>query len=373
VSKQRHGSASLPGFSGPFFPDSVDGLGGELDRGGFSEEWLGLVDSAVPGFIGLSLDATTSDGYPWYRRMEFIRESGRVIVLIPHSQDRDQDDGTRADRSIAVYTDPDIEGVMYEALARELLAAAKRQRDAEDRALKAGTDVQQAEQHRRRMHGLLPGMVVAQVDGTGVDTTPTHVSGRQLNIELLVRSQWPQRQDLPDGATLVAFKTPVWGYRELTDGLAPEDGCLITLGGLPTYIGSSNHIISVDLTPEHYYDVFLLGHNPDGTCSVIGWVRYATVPGESELPRAITLDEARLITLLHLRFTRHIGEFLPVTASRMCVWDDYGCHDALGFDFRPIAQEGPSASRYGVVVHENGYAQSYDGRTAEDIRAHLGY
>jgi hypothetical protein len=371
VSKEQHASAVLTGFHGPFFPSAVGNLGDELHRGGFSGEWLGRVVAAMPGYVGMDLDPRTSDGYGWYRRIEFVRKLGRVIVLIPWSQDWDHHDGIQADRSIAVYADGDVEVGTYEALVHELLAAAKRQRDAESRASEAGLDILLAEQTRVGAFGLFGALVTVQADGEDVGTRPIHISAHRLNARILDRSHWPQRRNLPGDATLVVFKTPVADYRGLTDGLVPEDGCSVTLGGLSTYAGSSNHFVEVPLEAGHYYDVLLIGHDAGGDCRVIGWVRYATTPGEDQLAQELTLEEAKLAALLFIDLTRHMGEFVEASAVRMSAWSDCGHHNVAGFDFGPPLED-DTAKHLGVMVFDTGYAQLYHGYAAEEVRRHLG-
>ncbi len=103
MSNERHAEANLDDFDGPFFPPAVDELLEHLDRVvGPNGQWLENAAQHVEGF-SRRIRATTSDDYNWFWSLEFVKDSGKVAILIPWSQDQGKTDGTQSDRSIAVY------------------------------------------------------------------------------------------------------------------------------------------------------------------------------------------------------------------------------------------------------------------------------
>lgn len=104
MSNTQHLDAILPGYDGPFFTPSLDGLHEQHDRAGIRNGiWLQIVGGRIDGYDRFER-VTTSDHYFWFWGLVFRRGAGEVIVLIPWGQDRDQHDGTKRDRSIAVHT-----------------------------------------------------------------------------------------------------------------------------------------------------------------------------------------------------------------------------------------------------------------------------
>lgn len=115
MSMQRH-QASLPGHNGPYFPETLDRLVGVLEEYRLNGHALELAAQTVDGFLGTE-STTTSDGYSWFAGLRFTvgqphtsgqpKEAGQIVILIPWSLDHERQDGTSADRSIAVYATND--------------------------------------------------------------------------------------------------------------------------------------------------------------------------------------------------------------------------------------------------------------------------
>lgn len=119
MSNRQALGARLEGHQGPFFPPSTARLNTL-----FNHPLVGrlVVENAArdlyPANIVLDrLFATTVDGYSWYASVRLHDASGNaVIVLFPWLQDFDGNDGTKLDRSVAVYTARSVDPDAAEAL-----------------------------------------------------------------------------------------------------------------------------------------------------------------------------------------------------------------------------------------------------------------
>jgi len=131
MSMQRH-QASLPGHNGPYFPETLDRLVRVLEECQPNGQVLELAAQTVDGFLGTEF-TTTSDGYSWFAGLRFTvskphssgqpKEAGQIVILIPWSQDYARQDGTSADRSIAVYATNDDLTAAAATLVQDYAAA----------------------------------------------------------------------------------------------------------------------------------------------------------------------------------------------------------------------------------------------------------
>lgn len=106
MSTTEHTTATLPGYVGPFFPESVHRLREQFDRPEVSVngQLLNLAAQRLHGEISRNHSHTT-DGYFWFWGIEF--NNGNTVILIPWFQDWEKANDTQADRSIALYVRSD--------------------------------------------------------------------------------------------------------------------------------------------------------------------------------------------------------------------------------------------------------------------------
>jgi hypothetical protein len=103
VSNIQCKDARLWHYSGPFFPDAIADLNVALDAR--SHNAIDFVEAAdtVEGYLGYERPKT-SDGYSWFWALVFAVDGGLTLIAIPWAQDWERADGSRCDRSAAVYT-----------------------------------------------------------------------------------------------------------------------------------------------------------------------------------------------------------------------------------------------------------------------------
>ena len=121
--------SKLPGYHGPYFPPQIADLQkcyadwvrhtGGLDTGLLVRAGNGLRNFRHP------CTETTVDGYAWPRGLTFkvLRPgglfAGQAVILFPDCNDMEQRDGTKTDRSIAIYAS---NGVITEVELGEIAA-----------------------------------------------------------------------------------------------------------------------------------------------------------------------------------------------------------------------------------------------------------
>lgn len=119
-------------WEGPFFPDVLAAFQSHY------ASWAGedptppqrlllsaarLVKDASPGFVFRNpCTERTEDGYCWTRGVVFLVQRhgitvGQVLFLFPHCEDVTLRDGTKTDRSIAMYCFGEVSEQEIEALA----------------------------------------------------------------------------------------------------------------------------------------------------------------------------------------------------------------------------------------------------------------
>lgn len=137
MSNTQHLDATLPGYMGPFFPDSILELGKQFGRP--SAAMRGTILRMVARRLGgdTSRDhSVTSDDYSWFWGVEF--NNAAIVILIPWAQDWDMYDGTQTDRSCALYVRSareDLgEGIIKIKRLTELLKQQTDQLTADERA-----------------------------------------------------------------------------------------------------------------------------------------------------------------------------------------------------------------------------------------------
>ena len=103
--------AKLPFYDGPVTNGKVREAVAELMRtmqlGPYGEGVLSAACEKIRGHssgVRRGTFITTSDGYEWFYGASFTVASGRFVILIPWSRDKEERDGNFLDRSVAVYT-----------------------------------------------------------------------------------------------------------------------------------------------------------------------------------------------------------------------------------------------------------------------------
>lgn len=122
MSTRQHHDALLDGYRPPIFPPACAALRALYDSTRVvNGAWLEAIAEHIPGFLKCER-LTTSDRYAWFWAMGFRVAHGTMRVLIPWSQDWAEKDGTKADRSIAVYL-ADVSEEDAAAVLEQLVAA----------------------------------------------------------------------------------------------------------------------------------------------------------------------------------------------------------------------------------------------------------
>jgi hypothetical protein len=102
--------AKLLFYDGPVTDYKVRGaiaaLSKALQNGTYGDSVLDRAGRGIPGYSDMEFDAKimTSDGYRWRHSLSFTVASGRFVILIPCTRDKERSGGYSFDRSIAVYT-----------------------------------------------------------------------------------------------------------------------------------------------------------------------------------------------------------------------------------------------------------------------------
>ena len=101
---------------------------------GWSGVFLEDICKVLPGYTGQDRPKTDDD-YVWFWGVNFTCPSGTVRILLPWAQDWDRKDGSRLDRSAAVYADPavseaDVFNIVFRLTGALMTAWVKRKRDA---------------------------------------------------------------------------------------------------------------------------------------------------------------------------------------------------------------------------------------------------
>ncbi|MFZ2188867.1 MAG: hypothetical protein WAV73_04865 [Candidatus Moraniibacteriota bacterium] len=116
MSRTLFTEAKLEGYSGPMdistsqLQDCLDSMGPK------SGETMDKIGRGIADYIE-PFHPVTSDGYCWFWGGRFKTKSGAIAVLIPWSQDWKRNNGSQADRSMAVYSQG---AVTKEEVAEEL-------------------------------------------------------------------------------------------------------------------------------------------------------------------------------------------------------------------------------------------------------------
>jgi hypothetical protein len=123
MSNERHASAHLAGHDGPYFvlTDELRTAFDTLeDRTGST---LGQLGRLIAGFARLEQEPKTNDDYVWFWSPRFRTPYGEMVILIPWSTDPENRDGTRADRSCAIYTTGLVSEFMMRVIMRQFIRA----------------------------------------------------------------------------------------------------------------------------------------------------------------------------------------------------------------------------------------------------------
>lgn len=127
MSKKQHNRASLFAWDGPYFPNNIQKLNAKLAEypQPIDSEAIQVWCERIPNFVALQHPVEiTSDGYRWYAAAYFKALIGqcRVLVLFPHFDDSSGIDGSKADRSVAVYTRAAPDPTFLEYIVQEILS-----------------------------------------------------------------------------------------------------------------------------------------------------------------------------------------------------------------------------------------------------------
>lgn len=130
MSKKQHSDATLEGWNGPFFPESLKQIREtQNNRNIKNGDLLEKSGKRVCGFRGI-YRPQTSDGYFWFWGLVFLRLFGQAAVLFPWAQDWNAEDGDQSDRSIAIYTKGYVN---VEHVIRQLTKAMEKTRKREEK------------------------------------------------------------------------------------------------------------------------------------------------------------------------------------------------------------------------------------------------
>ncbi len=138
MSNQKHKHARLDRYNGPFFPRGLDDLDQAKTRFG-SVNGMDLDDlgKTVRGYKGQTRPKT-SDGYSWFWVLHFQLNKPfwfwsvleflfgihgkEIAIAFPWSQDWENTDGTKNDRSLAIYTRGNVNETQMATLLSKLNA-----------------------------------------------------------------------------------------------------------------------------------------------------------------------------------------------------------------------------------------------------------
>lgn len=111
MSNRQHPDAKLPDWEGPYFPDGLAALSSALIAAGYTTvnpAWIQDFGGRFVDFLGDG-PCKTADDYWWFQSLHYGYEGGEVLIVLPHENDETQTDGSRRDRSMAVFIKGNID------------------------------------------------------------------------------------------------------------------------------------------------------------------------------------------------------------------------------------------------------------------------
>lgn len=107
MSMQQAPRATFRGFDGPLYSPVLVGLGRVFTKSnpaGMDDERFGQAMRQCPGFEFCRPHAPSGDRYVWRCAVIFrVANGGEVAIALPMARDDTEADGTRLDRSPAMY------------------------------------------------------------------------------------------------------------------------------------------------------------------------------------------------------------------------------------------------------------------------------